>query len=55
MLSALFEAAMGPMIGGAIIAIEHDLNPQLVPLMVGVGTILSFFTLSMWWYFLSLV
>jgi malate permease and related proteins len=51
----LFEAAMGPMIGGAIIAIEHNLNPQLVTLMVGVGTILSFFTLPMWWYFLSLV
>src|SRR5216684_2001976 len=26
----LFEAAMGPQIGGAIVAIEHGLNPALV-------------------------
>lgn len=37
----LFEATMGPQIGGAIVAIQHGLNPPLVSLMVGVGITLS--------------
>jgi malate permease and related proteins len=44
----LFEAAMGPQIGGAIVAIQHGLNPPLVSLMVGVGITLSFITLPIW-------
>jgi predicted permease len=46
----LFEAAMGPQIGGAIVAIQHGLNPPLITLMVGIGITLSFFTLPLWWY-----
>ncbi|GAB4115169.1 MAG: AEC family transporter [Sideroxydans sp.] len=46
----LFEAAMPPMITAAIVAAEHDLDPPLANLMVAVGLILSFFTLSAWWY-----
>jgi malate permease and related proteins len=46
----LFEAAMGPQIGGAIVAVQHGLNPPLVSLMVGVGVFLSFFTLPLWSY-----
>lgn len=46
----LFEAAMPPMITAAIVANEHDLDPPLVNVMVAVGLILSFFTLSAWWY-----
>jgi predicted permease len=46
----LFEAAMPPMITAAIVASEHDLDPPLANLMVAVGLILSFFTLSGWWY-----
>ncbi|GAB1235083.1 AEC family transporter [Ferrigenium sp. UT5] len=46
----LFEAAMPPMITAAIVAKEHDLDPDLANLMVAVGLILSFFTLSAWWY-----
>ncbi len=46
----LFEAAMPPMITAAIVAGEHDLDPPLANLMVAVGLILSFFTLSAWWY-----
>ena len=49
---ALFEAAMGPQIGGAIVAIQHGLNPPLVSLMVGVGISLSFLTLPLWSYVL---
>ncbi len=49
----LFEAAMPPMITAAIVASEHDLDPPLANLMVAVGLILSFFTLSAWWYLWS--
>lgn len=51
----LFEAAMPPMITAAIVASEHDLDPPLANLMVAVGLILSFITLSGWWYFLGKV
>lgn len=46
----IFEAAMPPMITAAIIATEHDLDPPLANLMVAVGLIISFFTLSAWWF-----
>jgi hypothetical protein len=49
----LFEAAMGPQIGGAIVAIQHGLNPALITLMVGIGIMLSFVTLPAWWYALQ--
>ena len=44
----IFEAAMGPQIGGAIVAMENGLNPRLVGLMVGVGIPLSILTASIW-------
>jgi hypothetical protein len=46
----LFESAMPSMITAAIVAKEHELDPDLANLMVAVGLILSFFTLSAWWY-----
>ena len=46
----LFEAAMPPMITAAIVATEHDLDPPLVNLMVAVGLIISFVTLTAWWW-----
>lgn len=46
----LFEAAMPPMITAAIVAAEHDLDPALANLMVAVGLIFSFFTLTAWWW-----
>jgi malate permease and related proteins len=49
----VFEAAMGPMIGAAIVAIDHELDPPLLTLMIGVGIPLSFLTLPVWWYLLS--
>jgi len=51
----LFEAAMPPMITAAIVANEHELDPPLANLMVAVGLILSFFTLTAWWYLLRTV
>ncbi len=46
----LFEAAMPPMITAAILATEHDLDPHLATLMVAVGMIFSFATLTGWWW-----
>jgi predicted permease len=51
----VFEAAMPSMITAAIVANEHDLDPELSNLMVAVGLILSFITLSAWWYLLRVV
>lgn len=44
----IFEAAMAPMITAGIIAIDHDLRPQLVSMLVGIGIPLSFITLHFW-------
>lgn len=49
----LFEAAMAPMITGSIVAAEHDLDPDLSALMVGVGIPLSFLTLPLWWWLMG--
>jgi predicted permease len=51
----LFEAAMPPMITAAIVAAEHDLDPPLANLMVAAGLIISFFTLSAWWWMMRAV
>jgi predicted permease len=51
----LFEAAMAPQIGGAIVATQYGLNAQLISLMVGVGTMLSFVTLPVWWNVFSML
>ena len=51
----VFEAAMGPMIGASIVAMDHELDPPLVTLMVGVGIPVSFLTLPLWWHLLSLL
>lgn len=50
----IFEAAMAPQIGAAIVAVDHDLDPPLVTLMVGIGIPLSFLTLPLWWQFLKI-
>src|SRR5271163_1133383 len=51
----VFEAAMGPMIGASIVAIDHELDPPLVTLMVGLGIPLSFVTLPVWWRLLGTI
>lgn len=49
----VFEAAMAPMIGASIVAMDHELDPPLLTLMIGVGIPLSFLTLPAWWYVLN--
>ncbi len=51
----IFESAMGPQIGGAIVAMEHGLNPRLVGLMIGIGIPLSLLTSAAWSFALSAV
>ncbi len=51
----LFEAAMGPQIGGAIVAMQYGLNPTLITLMVGIGIALSFLTLPLWYLAMAAV
>ncbi len=51
----LFEAAMPPMITAAIVATEHDLDPPLATLMVAVGLVISFATLTCWWWLIRRV
>jgi hypothetical protein len=51
----IFEAAMAPQIGAAIVAVDHDLDPPLITLMVGIGIPLSFLTLPVWWQFLKIL
>ena len=49
----LFQAAMPPMITSAILATEHDLDPPLATLMVTVGLVISFATLTVWWWLMQ--
>jgi predicted permease len=49
----IFETAMGPMIGGAIVAMEYGLASRLVGLMVGIGIPLSLLSAAAWWYVLG--
>jgi len=51
----ILEAAMAPQIGAAIVAMEHDLDPPLVTLMVGIGIPLSFLTAPMWAWVLGML
>jgi predicted permease len=52
---AVFEAAMAPMIGGAIVAAQHKLDPELGTLMLGIGIPLSFLTVPLWYYALRVL
>lgn len=51
----IFEAAMAPMITAGIVAVDHNLNPPLVAVMIGIGIPLSFLTLTGWSYLLKAV
>jgi malate permease and related proteins len=46
---AMLEMAMPPMLGASIIAIDNDLEPDLVALVIGIGVPLSMLTAWSWW------
>ncbi|MGI9161383.1 MAG: AEC family transporter [Mycobacterium sp.] len=50
---AILEMAMPPMLGASIIALEHDLEPDLVALVIGIGVPLSLLTAWTWWTLIS--
>ncbi len=50
---AIMEAAMPPMITGAIVAAQYGLKPRLANMMIGVGIPLSFLTMAIWYVFLE--
>jgi predicted permease len=52
---SIMEAAMAPMITGAILASNYGLKPKLSAMMVGVGIPLSFITLTMWYFILKMI
>jgi predicted permease len=51
----IFEAAMAPQIGAAIVAMDNDLDPSLATLLIGIGIPLSFLTLPVWFQVLQRV
>ncbi len=46
---SIIESAMGPMVTGAIIAENYNLNPKLVGVVTGLGIILSLGTVLLWY------
>lgn len=49
------EAAMPPIITGAIVAMNFKLNPKLVGQLLGIGIPLSLITLIIWYYILKML
>lgn len=45
---AVLEMAMPPMLGASIIAMDHDLEPDLVALLIGIGVPVSLLTVPGW-------
>ena len=50
---AMLEMAMPPMLGASIIALDHDLEPDLGALLIGIGVPLSMVTIWAWWSFIA--
>ncbi len=50
---AMLEAAMPPMLGASIIAIDNDLEPDLVQFLIGIGVPLSMLTIWGWWWIIA--
>ena len=50
---SIMEAAMPPMITGAIVAAQYGLKPRLANMMIGVGIPISFLTMAIWYSILE--
>lgn len=50
---SIIESAMPPMVMGSVMAVDHNLNPRLANLMVGIGIPLSALTLAFWYFIVS--
>ena len=49
------ESAMGPMVTGAVLAVEENLDPPLATLLVGVGIPLSLVTVPLWAWLMRII
>ena len=45
---AVLQAAMAPMISAAILADQNDLEPDLANAILGIGIVMSLFTVTAW-------
>jgi len=52
---SILEAAMAPMITGTIVASQYGLKPKLASMMVGIGIPISFLTVAIWYWVLTMV
>ncbi|WAC27677.1 AEC family transporter [Ancylobacter sp. SL191] len=46
---AMLEMAMPPMLGASVIAMDNDLEPDLIAALIGIGVPLSMLTALGWW------
>lgn len=51
----IFEAAMPPMITGAVLASDYGHEPELASLMTGAGIVAAFLSLPLWFYILRVL
>lgn len=49
----VLESGMAPMITGALVAIQFDLNPRLASLLSGFGMLISLLTIGCWYFILG--
>ena len=49
----ILEAAMGPQVGAAVLAMQFKIEPTLVAGIVGIGIPVSILTTSSWWWVLT--
>lgn len=52
---SVMEAGMASMVTSSILAASHGLRPRLAGMMVGVGVPLSFLSLALWYFVLTLI
>lgn len=51
----IFEMAMPPLMSASILASEYKLNSNLANLVIGIGLIIGFVTVSIWWFILQIL
>lgn len=52
---AMLEMAMPPMLGASIIALDHDLEPDLGALLIGIGVPIAMVTAAAWWSLIAML
>lgn len=50
----VLEAGMAPMVTGAILASDYNLNPKLANLLLGIGIPVSFLSVALWYFIVTM-